>query len=84
VSKKTKKSAFQEDLIFMVEDDMADIQEMARFLTLLMAAISPAINKGETYDLVCEMLNQGVGDEVADLYGNLIRATAFEGKKDVH
>lgn len=67
-----------EGTVFMTEDELADIHEMGVFLTNLLYAVNPSIDRGHTFEYVVEMLNQGTAPEVAEFYGGMIRMTGFE------
>lgn len=52
-------------------------EQVALFLTTLLAQVNQAIDPGTTYELVLQMLLCGTDEMVALEYGDLIRATAF-------
>jgi hypothetical protein len=62
----------------------ADSEEVAFLLTLLIKAIAPAVDKAATYELVYELLGEGMGEDIMEVYGALIRATAFRDKQEIH
>lgn len=61
-----------------------DQEQLAYCLTLLIGTIAPATDKAATYDLIYEMLGEGMTEDTMTVYGALIRATAFGEKFEVH
>lgn len=62
--------------------DMED--ETAYLLTKLFAIINPAINPGAAYPIVMDMVHDGLGEDNLEMFGELIRATAFDSSETTH
>jgi hypothetical protein len=77
--KKKQKAPVVYEAQLAAEDDLADA---SMFLTDLMYAVCPMIDKGKTFELIVEALClPELTPELAHLYGSLIRATMFDDPK---
>ena len=66
-------------------DEARGIEDLAYIITVVVAGAAPTIDKGETFELIHEMLMaESVDDETAATYGALIRATGIKGPAGIH
>lgn len=61
-----------------------DRDQLAYCLTLLLSTVSPTLDKGETFDLMYELLDEGLDEQTVRTYGRLVRATAFKTSDEIH
>lgn len=61
----------------MTDDDKAELEASAYFLTLLMLEINSKINPDETMEIITEFLVQGMTSKDAIRFGQLINATSL-------
>jgi Na+-transporting NADH:ubiquinone oxidoreductase subunit NqrB len=66
-------------------EETLELEDLAYLLTHLLVSVNPAIDEGQTFDILCEMLGAEYNDEFsAKRYGAMIRATAFDTPDTQH
>jgi hypothetical protein len=62
----------------------SDAEFTAFVITVLCHAVNPSIDRVLAYPIVLEMIEGGLGEDNAEIYGHLIRNTAQAENKDPH
>lgn len=70
--------------LFLVPEEISDQEafDLAEYFTYLMAEVSPAIDKGLTFEIIYEALHMPPEKELAQAYGKQIRDTALHKPSD--
>lgn len=96
--KRTKKKSSLDKLVELQEyehlveakPDMDNIQQLeyvAEVMTHFAHAINPAINKGVTFEIMLQVMYEGLDEKNAVKWGDVIRQSQYtpkHGKSDVH
>ncbi len=64
--------------------DDGDLDFSVEVFTRLLCIVNPALDPEMTFDIVADMWADGLGLDNYELYGQLIRATAFSGSSGQH
>lgn len=68
----------------MEDEHLLSDSAMAEYLTYLIAAIYPSIDKAETFECLMGALNDDITQEAAAYWGKQIKGTAQTVSKEVH
>ena len=67
---------------YLPED--GDVDFSVEIFTRLLCVVNPALDMELTYDIVSDMIADGLGLDNFEVYGQMIRATAFKPSNEQH